>query len=764
MTLRAVRVAMLVLLAAPAGAAASPVRASDAVPTARDLAGATVTSLPAKAWLARLPASARKGATAAGARLSLSTVTVDGFAAVLPSVSAAKRAEKALAPGVVWREGVVVGEVASVNGDAALLAAIAAGIRARVKGVAAETGWQRLQTQLATAGAKPSRSLVRRAFALAVAPLPGVKVSRAGVGRIESGTGPLALVLADLGSLNRRQRAVLKRILHGRPRARTSDLPNGGVLRGMARDAVKYFAGRLKLTPAFTLDIGPHVFGQPHDPSDRPDADKRSANGYSWGTDGTATAEGQRGPQKVCHIRLSPLLEVRGAEVEEVVAHEVFHCYQRQIVNAGRAFGSALIDSPWLIEGGAEWAQCTYRIGSNGRSWFAIYAGSPQTPLFRRSYDAIGFFSQIQWATGLDPYTTMIAALRSPGPIASARAILGGTDEPFFARLAPSFLQQYERPAVGEWDMRGECKVGDPPAPEPLVLGPDDSQAFAQETLNARLLAPMPKPGADLWTVTAGPGRTRVSGSGPGGPVDELLREGSPPRTYCLRSGSCACPGATTPAPPVIDPAAATKPVIAVTGEIGGGGMVVSTRKLVCPSIDMAQFTVGGAKFVTAESGRSWDATLGWDITWDKASNTAPVPLVAGMSRRAAAANMKNSGSFTFTNNTGEQCAGSLTITGSTGPKDAFVRVLDDTGAGKERTWTILVRATDYGVWFQDPPTDCMSPDFGAHNPDTLWQATVKLKATGSEAVHSETFDVVSDPGHAGYENWSGKVTLTGVW
>jgi hypothetical protein len=234
---------------------------------------------------------------------------------------------------------------------------LVARLRARVKARAAETGWQRLQARLATGGAVP-RSAVLRAFALAIAPLPGVRVSRTGVGRIASGTSALALVLADIRRLTPRQRAVVSRLVRGRPTrrrtARASLAPSAEALRRIAVRIVPYYARALKVRPAFRLDVARAVIGV------RPNSDVLSgANAYAYGTDGTDVAYGQRGPVKVCHIRVNILLDYRGADLDQTLAHEVFHCFQMQILGSPAAYGALLARAKWLAEGGAEWAACT---------------------------------------------------------------------------------------------------------------------------------------------------------------------------------------------------------------------------------------------------------------------------------------------------------------------------------------------------------------------------------------------------------------------
>jgi hypothetical protein len=80
----------------------------------------------------------------------------------------------------------------------------------------------------------------------------------------------------------------------------------------------------------------------------------------------------------------------------EQLAHEVFHCYQGDII--GRHSLTLYEKSPsWLIEGGAAWAGADYAGSNQGYDdWYQGWLENPTKSLFKRSYDAIGFYSIMQ--------------------------------------------------------------------------------------------------------------------------------------------------------------------------------------------------------------------------------------------------------------------------------------------------------------------------------------------------------------------------------
>jgi len=91
-----------------------------------------------------------------------------------------------------------------------------------------------------------------------------------------------------------------------------------------------------------------------------------------------------------CRIRVFPARFPAPRGPSNTLIHELFHCYQLAW-NGARS-------PDWVLEGTAEWVGAT--IGAeqgisddvdaagNLRNWYT----TPRTPLFRRAYDALGFF------------------------------------------------------------------------------------------------------------------------------------------------------------------------------------------------------------------------------------------------------------------------------------------------------------------------------------------------------------------------------------
>ena len=102
-----------------------------------------------------------------------------------------------------------------------------------------------------------------------------------------------------------------------------------------------------------------------------------------------------------CRIRVTPVgqktLAGDPVYLREVIAHEVFHCYQDQIQPSWLAQSSP----DWLIEGGAEWAALQITNSPWRLAGFVDdYLNKPRKPLFTRDYDAAGFFGHVEDVTG----------------------------------------------------------------------------------------------------------------------------------------------------------------------------------------------------------------------------------------------------------------------------------------------------------------------------------------------------------------------------
>jgi hypothetical protein len=146
---------------------------------------------------------------------------------------------------------------------------------------------------------------------------------------------------------------------------------------------------------------------------------------YTYGCTGSQVT--QDGPVQGCTIHVNPSVSGGGfpaAEVHDFLIHELTHCYLFQKLGADYYRMPA-----WYVEGVPMWAMTVLGNGSSieSRDWLA-YLDTPSTPVFTRSYDALGFFVHLA-ETGTDVWHKIVPmgqAIASGGSAAGWRAAAPG--------------------------------------------------------------------------------------------------------------------------------------------------------------------------------------------------------------------------------------------------------------------------------------------------------------------------------------------------
>jgi hypothetical protein len=472
---------------------------------------------------------------------------------------------------IVWREGPVVGELLAVGaakGDA-LVARLQAIVRSRVRRAVAQSAWDALQARVAARGGRPDAATAQQAFALAVAPLPGVRVPKGPRGSIPEGTLATSWVLANYGRLTPAVRQAVDRVLR-RAFGLSGSAPAAAGALNAVKDQAVAFVGQ-QSGVALTLPVTV-VRGYPS-----------SARGAAaLGVDASGSYRSDK-PAARCIISVR-----RGGASKTVIAHEVFHCLQIQLAGHANALLSLDAERAWLGEGSASYAGCLFSQDGAApyRRAFAGYVEQPLTPLGSRTYDAIGFFAHLDQSGG-GALATVRRAITSPSMTAAYPAVAneGGAD--IFASWASSL---YRTPARGAaWDVSGPCA---PPRshaaePTPIVLtggGPVTLTAPAYAAHPYELFAGNTPAGAIKVHVASG--HVRVGATG----VDA---ESSGDSVYCLGGGSSA----VNPAIAVSGGEAGAKVTItrtATAGVCGPGGTATCKTQLCLPFSGNSSTPSGG--------------------------------------------------------------------------------------------------------------------------------------------------------------------------
>jgi N,N-dimethylformamidase beta subunit-like protein len=464
--------------AAPAGA--SPVAPTTAVLGAGDVAGLTLETTSAAPWTRLVSRHATAGARASASVLrspgnpkllivSRALVARDSAHAsafkralgrvgktAVDGVDARALGVKASALGkaqrIVWRDGPVVGELVAVGaakGDG-LVGRLEDIVRTRVRRTSGQSAWDGLLAR--AGGTRPGPAIAQQAFALAVAPLPGVRVPRGPRGSIPDGTLATSWVLANYGRLAPSRRSAVDKIVR-KAFALSVEGRAAGAQLNAVRDKAIAFVGQqtgVQLTLPVTI-----VRDYP-------------STGSGAATLGVDAGGSYRSAQPAARCIVSVR---RGGASKTVIAAQVFHCLQIQL--AGRADGLQTLDAsrPWLGEGSSAYAGCLFAQDGAAayRKAYATYVDDPMTPLDHRTYDAIGFFAHLS-QSGVGALSNFATALKAQSVAAAyPEARTEGA-----AGLLDSWASSlYRTPSRGsDWDVSGPCtpaRSQRPPA-TPIVL------------------------------------------------------------------------------------------------------------------------------------------------------------------------------------------------------------------------------------------------------------------------------------------------------
>jgi hypothetical protein len=229
---------------------------------------------------------------------------------------------------------------------------------------------------------------------------------------------------------------------------------------------------------------------------------------------------------------------LEGFELLHLAHHEVFHCFQFE-------FATTVADHyrvhQWLAEGSAAWVGETIAGNSSlGGKYWVPWLKYPGQPLFRRTYDAIGFFMHLQ-DVGVDPWKLLVPMhLKAEASSADAYQVAVKAAS---AKLLDAWGSSYIRDGTlrPDWSTDG---LGLPngistPVPEveltdntTIVGGADPLTALAAR-IDLQSEAVVFEP---MFVTSGAHGLIRFSD----GTQKTMAEAASQP--FCLKSGGCVCP------------------------------------------------------------------------------------------------------------------------------------------------------------------------------------------------------------------------------
>ena len=394
------------------------------------------------------------------------------------------------------------------------------------------------------ADGKVSRDTALQAFAIASGvDMPGVTVPAGDAGTIASGTMALRWLVSYWDEVTADQRAAAIATLpelaglettSGVPTARLAaaqEAPHTSGFPGAAQHRTNaYYTQLAKLMAA---DIGPRL--------DPPitlhlaiDAHfgltEKADSGMETGV--FDAKGGKSGPAAKCAIVVSWLGDAQAEkDVDVQMAHEVWHCFEGQIVGPSRYWSQDL--APWIQEGEAEWVgNSVVPDAPLGAQAYWDYFFKPDLPLFSRAYDAVGFYAHLNDA-GLKPWSTLKPILEAKSNGEAFKAA-GATADAFLDTWASSLLRDGRGPAA--WQMTGPA-LPDEARAKPVEIHLSNGGSVGESAAAyANEIAVFRETPDVLLTTFAG--RARLSDNAG---HDYVAGDSG---TYCMLPTGCECPGA----------------------------------------------------------------------------------------------------------------------------------------------------------------------------------------------------------------------------
>jgi hypothetical protein len=300
-----------------------------------------------------------------------------------------------------------------------------------------------------------SKDLALQAFSTAIAPLPGVPTAPGGPPQdFERADGSFAIdwLMPYIDQLTPEQRAAVDAALKPSATARLVEPARpiadvgGGLGPPVAAndpaqpylDAINYALTEIPKPNRLDRTLSAKVR---FDFASSAPADAPTALAYSFRGTSNGAAD--------CEIRATPrIVGAADQRIKTTMAHEVFHCFQFEVWPGGTA-------NDWVIEGQAEWAgEDLAGPGPDGLEWWTIYLDTPNYSLFKRDYDAVGFYEHLL-EVGINPWAIFDDMLRNQSDNAAAFTAAHADSDAFLSTWASSYRRTDPLPptwyAYGPW-------------------------------------------------------------------------------------------------------------------------------------------------------------------------------------------------------------------------------------------------------------------------------------------------------------------------
>lgn len=329
---------------------------------------------------------------------------------------------------------------------------------------------------------------------------------------------------------------------------------------------------------------------------------------------GMADAQFSGGTYTGCTLHLYPATFTQGSDPVVTTAHEMIHCFQAALHPTEAAWDNA---PSWSIEGSAEWgaAELVGPDSLDPQLWQS-YLTTPGTSLFKRTYEAIGFYAHLA-ETGHSPWAAYRDLWAATGNTAKFAA-LAATAADVLDSWASSMTRKSDFGSA--WDTTGPGITSDSSPRFPLAVGKNASvkvKAAPYTNIVYALAA-----NTDLIDVMI-TGHARLGD----GQVDETSLAS---QTFCLRPDGCKCPdGGTAESATQLQ---GTGALLALTGGPDGANGTVTGRDLDCKGNGGSWHFDAGSRYSGGDSHTVVDAYTCGSLRgpWHGTLHVTHDPAVAG--------------------------------------------------------------------------------------------------------------------------------------
>jgi hypothetical protein len=322
---------------------------------------------------------------------------------------------------------------------------------------------------------------------------------------------------------------------------------------------------------------------------------------------------GMTGPPARCTAYINPNFTKEDAEYQKLaLVHEVFHCFEALDYPTLSAYYAA---PAWLIEGEAEWVGAT--LAPTSLPVWDDYLTDPDTSLFDRSYDAIGFYAHMT-NSGEDTWHLLDAMLKAGG---SAAAYSVAADKEVRLTWASSLARQSGFGKGWQTTGPGITSATYHPTLETVGVGTKISDTVGAYT-NA-LVEFKTQPGTDIVDIAVSTPYSRLHTAN-GTEYDDVTKVPA----FCLQDCD-KCPQVQA-----LPRMTAGTNWLAVTGDATGATYTVAGAMATCAACLVGNWTVTNLSLITNPGGtHSGGAGTEVDIApdGDATGNFTPgAPLVGG--------------------------------------------------------------------------------------------------------------------------------------